>query len=543
MKRKLTLLAILAFMLALFLCACDPTEKKPPDGTDDDGWSVIDSPSMNDIYTKFLGGFTSIATEFSRTKLNTSPKVSLDSKLKVGVNGNDFWATMKLNYNNNEKQNLMFAFELTSKEDSYEDLVLGLFVYQEQMYVAFGQTKFSLSFNSKAWESFFPFDYNTNTSVSNAAMLLGSTLVNSVNPVGKFRMNGTNEEYNYVFTLDVPQSLSKLFKYMQNNQESVDEKTMSDFEKIISGLFGVTVQDIVDGKFPESTIKLDFTTSNRKISALDASLKIEDIKNGEDTLLAGSKLALDVKLDTFAISKQNVGIPFVNSEYAAERTKYVDYIDNAFRVKLNSTKQIDSNTVNEYEVDVTAKVFQEDSLDNYAFVEYKNKKTNVIDTALYIYKNVAYLYETVGGEFVCKLSMPLDLSDVSTKTIENDFGTNSKIDWISAIGYLLRSIRIGSDAITLKHGSGFFEHVWFNVYDMLAYVNSHFEEDILEITEVKNFVEFVTKKAAVITFEYDIPFLLLVPDNDEDLAIAIERLLSAEPEIVLTEKVTELIPE
>lgn len=531
MKKKLALFAVLCLILAMALCACEKTEK-PPENPPNDGWQVIQSPSMSDIYTKFLGGFTSIASEFSRTKLNSSPKVSLDGKLKVGVNENDFYAVMKMNYDNNKKQDMMLSFQLTTTEDSYDDMVLGLFVYREKIYIAFGETKFSLNLKADSWSSFFPFDYNTSTSVSNAAMLLSSTLVNAEDPEGKHRLNGANEEYKYTVNLDLPKSLQRLLAYVKNNADSVDIGDLSGYGDILSSIFGVTLEDIADGNFPVSSLKLNFTTSNMKISGLDISLDIDDV--GDGTLFEEKDMKLDLHLDTLKISKQNVSIPFVNTDYNEERAKYVYYVDNAFRIKLDSEKQVGSVKKN-YEVDITAKIFQDDVMDNYAFIEYRDKSAQKIERAVYAYRNVAYFYERSGEDLVCTLSMPFDLSEIASKTVANDFGTDESFNWLTAIGYFIGAFRIGEEKIDFKYGPGFYEQVWFNFDDMLAFVDDKFEESLLEMPEIEDFIDFATRQSSVIGFRYDTAFLLLVPDSDERLAEVIERLETAQPQRTLTE--------
>ena len=133
-KKLIFFVVVLVILAAVVLVSCnndEKTEPKPP-VDDTEGWKEISNPVMSDVYNRFLGGFTTVATEFSQTKLNRSPKLSAEGKLKLLVNDNPFWATVKMNYDNNSKSDLMLSFELSTKEDSYEDNVLGFFVYKEK---------------------------------------------------------------------------------------------------------------------------------------------------------------------------------------------------------------------------------------------------------------------------------------------------------------------------------------------------------------------------------------------------------------------------
>lgn len=537
MRKKLIFLTVILVLLAaVVLVSCDGDKGNdtdpPSDNTSDEGWKTISNPVMSDVYNRFLGGFTSVATEFSRTKLNRSPKLSAEGKLKLLVNDNPFWASVKMNYDNNSKSDLMLAFELSTEEDSYEDNVLGFFIYKEQAYLAIGETKFSMNLTSDKWATFFPFDMPVDIQTSKLALVLSSILVNKSDPVGKTRMNGINEEFNYVINIDLPKSLKNLFAYITGTDFDIDIGDITAYETIITNLFGVTFDDIMEGNFPNSSLKLDFTTSNMRISNLSAALDVEKINSQNGSSMLGDKFDLALDLNKFEISKQsNVAIPFVNSDYTDERENYVYYVDNAFRLNINSDKDVDGTTV-PYEMVVTAKVLQEKSIDNYLFVEYKNKSTSETDRAFYIYQDIAYVYERKEEGLICTLSMPLDISDVTTKVISNDFGTDKSFNWLDAISYIIGALQVNSDNIKLSYDPEFYTSVWFNMTDMIDYIDGHYAENLRELEETASLINFI-KMPSVLSFRYDVAFLMMVEDQDAELTETIEFVLASEPLLTL----------
>ena len=537
MRKKLIFLTVILVLLAaVVLVSCDGDKGNdtdpPSDNTSDEGWKTISNPVMSDVYNRFLGGFTSVATEFSRTKLNRSPKLSAEGKLKLLVNDNPFWASVKMNYDNNSKSDLMLAFELSTEEDSYEDNVLGFFIYKEQAYLAIGETKFSMNLTSDMWATFFPFDMPVDIQTSKLALVLSSILVNKSDPVGKTRMNGINEEFNYVINIDLPKSLKNLFAYITGTDLDIDIGDITAYETIITNLFGVTFDDIMEGNFPNSSLKLDFTTSNMRISNLSAALDVEKINSQNGSSMLGDKFDLALDFNKIEISKQsNVAIPFVNSDYTDERKNYVYYVDNAFRLNINSDKDVDGTTV-PYEMVVTAKVLQEKSINNYLFVEYKNKSTSETDRAFYIYQDIAYVYERKEEGLICTLSMPLDISDVTTKVISNDFGTDKSFNWLDAISYIIGALQVNSDNIKLSYDPEFYTSVWFNMTDMIDYIDGHYAENLRELEETASLINFI-KMPSVLSFRYDVAFLMMVEDQDAELKETIEFVLASEPLLTL----------
>ena len=541
MKKKMFLLFAVVVTLMLALVGCGETDKPKPNKNNDDkgGWTVIESPSMTDVYKTFLSGFTSIAGEFSKSKLKTSPKVSADASFNLSANKNSFWASMRLNYNNNTPETTMLSFELFPNENSSaEDLTFGAYIYREQLFLQFGEsTKFSLDLKASQWAAYFPFD-NTDVSMDKLALFLSSAIVTSEDTKGKSRMNGLAEEYNYVLNIDLSKSLKNLL-----SSGEISGSDLNSYGEIVSGVFGVTIDEIKAGEFPKSNVKVDFTTSNRKMSAFNMDLEMDEIKNKSGTVFGEDSLKLNLEMQKFAISKDSVSVPFVLDENKENRDTFVYYKDNAFKLTFDSYVQVEENAQpKKYLADFKAKVFQEDSTDNYAFVEMKDPDTKKPQEGIYVYKNTAYIYTTENGEYVCKVSFPLDLSLIANKTVNNDFvpaDQRKSINWLDAAGYIIKNVKVEKKGIGFFYDNDFYKNIWINMYDMLDYIDDLFEENLYEQADIIYFCNLMIKNPSELYFSYDKAFIKVVADNDAELTAIKTMLTDAEPQTTLTQKSAE----
>lgn len=537
MKKKLFFLLTLVALLALSLLACSPASNTPGGNkTNDaqkDGWKEIQSPNMTDVYTKFLGGFTSIAGEFTKSRLKTSPRVSTDGLFKLSVNDNVFWGDLRFNYNNITPKTAMLSFELCKDDnDDAGDVVLGAYLYEEKVYLQIGTTKFSLDLKASDWAGFFPLN-DIDASLDKVALFLSTVIVTSKDTVGKSRMNGLYEEYKYSLEIDLARSLQNLLS------GDISGSDLQKYGIVISSLVGVGVDEIKNGDFPKSSLKIDFTTFNMKLSALCLDLHMDEIKNQSGTILGDDKLNLTVDVKELNVGKENVSVPFVLDANAQNRQSFIYYRDNAFKLNFD-TDIVAPDGNKQYVADIKAKVFQPDNLNNYVFVELKNPATQKAEEGLYVYKNIAYLFTTEEDRYVCKVSMPLDLSEIATKTVNNDFYPDTVgPEVIDALGYVMKNLKVGNRALEFKFDSDFYKYVWFNMNDMLKYIDELFAESIYDIEAVKKFVALTTKYSANLKFDYDEEFILIVPDGDRELTDITNMLSTAEAAITLSSAVSD----
>lgn len=541
MKKKLFFVLAVVVVLMMALSACDLSGgsntgggSKPDDKKNNDGWTTITSPSATEVYKSFLSGFTSIAGEFSKSKLKTSPKVSVDGAFLVEANKNTFWASVRMNYNNNSPADAMVSMELFPDDKAKADeLVFGCYLYKEKIFLQFGETtKFSLDLKASQWAPYFPLD-NTDVSLDKLAMFLGATLVSSKDTVGKSRMNGLVEEYNYVLNIDLAKSLKNLL-----SSSEISKTDLAGYGEIISGVFGVTIDEIKAGEFPKSSLKIDFTTVNMKMSAFNMNLEMDEIKNKSGTVFGDDELKLTMELQKLSIGKDSVSVPFVLDENESNRNQFVYYKDNAFQISFDATVVSDDGQSEVYATQFKAKVFQEDPADNYAFVEVKDHDTGNVLEGMYVYKNIAYIYTLEDSEYKCKVSFPFDLTLAATKTVSNDFVAEEdrkSINWVDALGYLIKNLKVESKSLVFYYDNDFYNHVWVNMYDMLNYFNAKFEEDMLNQPAIKHFADLILNNSAEISFAYDEAFITVLGDNDESLIAIRNMLTSAQPELTFSE--------
>lgn len=540
MNKKIIYLILFSLLIAVLLCACDPkTPPKTDDPIIDDGWKEIKSVTAADVYTKMLGGFTTIATDFSKSSLKSSPKVSVDGKLKFSANGNVFWVTLKGNYNNLAPADLMLALEISTEEDSYEDNVLALYIYKEKLNIALGETKFSMTLKADAWNGFFPFDMSLDSSddVQKVALLLAATLeLKDETIAGKQRMNGTVEELNYEFQINLPKSLKKIHDYLKLNTDESYQDVLDKFGMIIINIFGVTMEDIAAGEFPTSSVKVNFTTADRKISAFSFNLDVDEYDAGETMLFAGNGLKLDLELIKFTTSKKdNVSIDFVvNTE---KQQEFIYYVDNVFNISADVVKKIEGVDKN-YKMCITAKIFQDNAEENFVFIEYKNSSDKV-ERAIYVYNNIGYYYNIVGDKLECVYSFAFDLTQTAYDIVNNQLNGTAQLNWLNMISYFIGSLKINDDEVRLFVTENFYEYVAYNFEDAIDYFDALYQENIREIDEFIEFYNFLLSNTSVIHIDYDKNILSIYPDDDMNIGLMIYNLEHAVPQKTLTPVVQE----
>ncbi len=527
MKRHLVYLVLIMVLMAILLCACEP--KKPIEQViPEDGWITLSTVTPSDVYTKLLGGFTSIAGDFSKSSIRQSPKLSVDTKLKLVVNNNPFWVTLKANYLNTAPADTMLALEVSTEEDKYTSNILEVYLYKEKLSIGIGETKISFAMPADNWTSAFPFDIALDSSdaVQKTAILLAQTVdLEDESIVGKTRLNGTVEEYCFDFKIVLPTTLKKIFDFINNNTDATYKDIVDKYGAIITNIFGVTMDEVRTGDFPDSTVKLSFTTSSRKISAFKLNFDVDISKQKDTMLFPGENLKIDLELMKFVTSKKdNVSIDFVVNN--AKQSKYISYVDKAFKVSADMTMY--GATQLDYKLNVTAKIFQKDSIDNYLFLEVLNSK-NAIVKAVYFYKNRCFYYDWVNNKLECVYKFYLDVSEVAAKIVDNDFKNDkgeplSQLNVLNMVSYFIGSLRINDDGVRLIVKDDFFTNVWFNFDNLVDYINSLYVEDLAEITELVVARDFLAKNHYSLFIEYSQSLIKVLEDTDTEITNITNKL-------------------
>ena len=585
-KRGLLLICtLLLLMVAAVFCACgggggSSSSGGSKDNTKKEKWITTTDQTKSAVCSKFLSSFTTIAKDLSVDELNKGNRtVGLSSLIKVKLNDNDFYLAVKIKYNYKDPDNTMASLELSDKEikeNEYDpdDLLFGMYLCpradrdtypgQQMLYVAVGSTKFSIDIETAAWNRFFPFHYKETVSsgslTDDPGWVLASILrLKNENFTQRKREVGTVTEYNFVLDVDVTRTLQQVVqfvdsdlgkKFIDNPQEIYDA-----LDEIFTGVFGVTAKDVNDGNLADSSLKIDFTTSlANKISALEATLKVDDSKN-TGTIFGGEDMEIGISLKRFDIKNFNdVPFPFINDANKQERNNYLYFLDKGFRLQVNQSRLL-KETHEDYEMTITAKIFQGERKENFAFMTYKDASGLAVMGA--VYQDVGYLFKRVDGEMVCTLSVPLDISTIAEMVVDNAFEKlvvneegdpvldkegnvqyekAASLNVLSAVGYLLSALRINPDDVRFSIDHDLFTSVWYNFFAAIDYLNDRFDEDLYELDEVKEFMDFVIDSRFVVYFPYDKPFLTLVGNDDADLQAAIRLVTETEPLLRLEEK-------
>lgn len=550
MKKSLFFVVmILLFITAFSLFGCGIFDKKtdtPPKVDEDYTWQTIESPTPTDVYSRLLSGFMNVATDFSKKSLASSPILGADAKLKITMSDLVLWVSFKANYDNNAKNNTMFAFELSTKEDSYDDVVIGIYMCPEMqqgktesipvIYVTLGTTRFKFNMPVSQWDNIFPIDMALDNSkaINNVAGFMYMVLAVKDDKInGKTRLNGLIEEYNYNFSLDLAGTLSKVQGYLAKNED--DTELITKINNIFANVLGLSVENITKGNVPESELDIDFTIANTKLSALNLNIQIDQSGEYANTLFKGEDINLDIELLKFSTSKAKIPIEFINS--TEKRKAFVDYLsgDYTFKLTLDIEKIINLETkaTKDYTVEISAKVFQEDSMTNFMLIEFYEKSSNALEKALYVYNNEFYTFDTIENNLVCTTKMPLDLSALAEAVVNNTFGDNPKtgqFNLFDTISYVLGVLKMDSNGFLFNINNKVFSNIWFNYEQMLTYVDSLMVEDIFSTEyKLKDFESFITDYDTIANFVFDTEFLSMILNDDAIITAAISRMQNAVP--------------
>lgn len=543
-KRPILAVLLMLFVVALLVSGCDFFGKDPkptPPNEDENLWQNIESPTPTDVYKQLLAGVMNVTTDFSLKNLESSPVLGTDAKLKLTMNDADLWLTLKGNYDHRNRENTMLCLEITTVEDSYDDVVIAVYLCKEVMYITLGDTKFKFNMPSERWENAFPFNMALDNSqmINRVSMLLHMVLAVKDDKInGKTRLNGLIEEYNYNFSLDLAGTLSKVQIHLINNQGDVD--LISKINKIFANVLGLSVKHIEAGNVPESQLDIDFTISNNKLSAFSSNIHIDQSGEYANTLFKGEDINLDIELVKFSTSKSNISIDFVNSE--EKQSKFIDYLrgDYSFKLALDVRKMLDGNNFKDYQMVLAAKIFQEDSNNNFLLLEFYDKNTSNLEKVLYFYDKHFYTFDTIANELVCTTKGEMDISELADSVYKNNFNgveSNGSFNLFDTISYVLGVLKMDTSGFLFNINKKLFEDIWFNYQPMLNYVNSLFEEDIFS-SEYKlgEFLSFLTEDDTIANFVFEDKFLSMMEDSNQLIVNAIERMAQAEPPYTFTRK-------
>ena len=536
MKRNIFILIVLLLALSAVFCACFPdntgnsgnhndnTDKNDDANKDkNDGWEdkIVE---LQDMYIDFLSAFLNVAYEASSNKIDVNKQITGDIKFKFSVNDNDFWLACKGKYDETDpskiREKAIMSLDLTNDESmSVESKLLSACIYNDELYIAIGTNKVKFSLANSHWTEYFPYEMENYKSddLKTIATALSTIIKFKEDPVVKYRRNSTKEEYKYSLNINLKETLISLLAnlnvFIKAGESNI---SIQEIKNLVSSVLGITLDELNEGKIPDSSLTLDYYISGKKIADLLAKFEL-DISGTENYLIDEDTLVLELDMENVEITNDwnnGVKIDFVTNR--EERESYQSYGDAIYDFSIPIDIYDDSHNAvsNNHSLNIMTRVFQDDNTENFVFCEYYNTELESIDKALYVYKNKAYIYSVPenGTEAECVYRFDIDLSEIAKKIISNDLGGEKTLDIYALIAYLLGNITINEEEIRLAITPDFFDKVWYNFSDLVNYVDE--ESGILDNEETIEFIEFITTTEILFSLEYENENLLTIIEED-----------------------------
>lgn len=480
-KKAMLYLIFVIIALALLLCSCG--EKKNPDvnpggsqpggqqNLERDGWIALSNIDNKDMYASFLYGFTSVAYDLSYDKV-LNKQYSASGKIGLTLNGSDFYLSVKGKYDDkNKRDKAILSAELSTEETIKNDnRIFSAFVFKDKLYLAIGSSKVSFDISTLGWDEYYPYKMENydKQKLSMIAGFLNTNMKLKTPPVGYHRTNSNKEEYKYSLDIDFATSMANVSKSI-GDLTSNDTKLVTRIQSFIANILGISVEDVQSGNFPGGSVKMDFFTSGNNIQTLSLDMDVVLGETGKK-LYGSNDLAIKVELKDFKINKDDYSMSIINDEI----DDYTEYSKAVYDASIpiaiynaDGKKQSD-----DYDLRIITRVFQSDPANNFVFFEYYDTKKEIADRALYVYNNILYIVLYEDGEYVCKYTMPCDLSDTASRVLGNNLNGEAQADPFYIIAYVLKSLAMDKNGISFAINKEFFDKIWYNFSDLVSYLDS-----------------------------------------------------------------------
>ncbi|MBO4538983.1 MAG: hypothetical protein J5781_01790 [Clostridia bacterium] len=567
-KIVILFLTTLCVVLALMLCSCslfsgNGSDDKGGGGGDDtkqssDGWK---STEVEGIYTALLLGGTNVAYQGSQKAIEDNNGVlTIDSKVKLTLNGNSLWVVLKGKYKNSyPKDNTIFSLEICTEETpSVDNRVVAMYMYQNNLYIALGKdfadsekgknNKVKVSLSNIAWDQYFPFkmDKLTSGDISAIAGVLSSNIVtNKPNTAEKRRVDGV-DEYRYNMDIDVSESVAGLFGAIAEIK-SLNMDFIKKAKSFVAVLFGVDESKLLSGQLPASNMKICFETHNAIISSFNIDFDID--VSGTTMLFSNGKMTGNASMEKLTLGKdyKSMSIPFATGDYSAERDKYVSFTGSIFSISI-PLDEYKNTAMKQSTLKLTSRFFQGVGQQDLIFAEYRDQSTGKLISGVYGYNNILYFFSAKNddNEYRCLCSIDVhDLGDLANMIVGNSFditteGNQNSFEPSKLLAYIIQGVSIDKTAIRFSIKPSFYTDVWYNFDALCKFVNSMTEENLLEVEGIRDFYNYVTTNEVIMTFRTDVPILNIVNDNDTDFRQVVSMLNAVSEDTRLTP--TEVLP-
>ncbi len=496
MKKAVMIIITLLLIMTLF-AACDGNGNEPPNNENgnnggNDSWKPIEREDANAMFTRLLRGVKESVDNISKGKVNDmNPLFSIDSRAKVKVNDLTLWMDFKMNYNLQNPDDLRMGIEVLNEEQ--DAVVLGIYFYKEYLYIKMadgeaGELKYPL--DTSIIQTFFPLEMNT-FDIKHYSTVLTSLIRINGDITGRTRMYGHIAEYEYRFEVNLANTLERLVSTMSPGGilQEFDSETLS---LIIQRIMGVSFEDISNGNIPESSIIIEFSLSDDKLTSFKADLLVDQEGESKNVLFGGDVINMTFDLEKLVIKRGGAGsienfvsIPFFANN---EHVSYPLYGDQSFGIQLNITQKGEEEEEDQdYIITGEVKLDLEEIISNELLFEIKDTDGNKLWGA-YIYRNMFYIYNSTQGDFQKVIEFPIDIMDIYEKiregNIQEDDTPIEKKDVMEYVAYFVGALRFHEQKLSFRIDRDFYDMLLPNFEEFFTYADEVLEDiDLIQELE------------------------------------------------------------
>ena len=543
--KHILLLTVVVVLLSLTLCACGG-EKKPSGGgggggnNNNDKWEY--ATDQTEVYVKLISATQNALKDFSTEKMNAKsrPQTSFEVIAPLKINEYEYTINFKgkydcgtddlktsTEYKTIDEKLRKKTIAAITLDDSNKKEVMAIYLYNNELYVQIGESKVKFDAAYMDWPEFFPLRLTLLDSQKIKG--LANTFVSCINLIESVKTYTEKDIAYYKVNVDLPKTIVSLL-----SQANLFLDSTESLENIIKVLFGISQdQEISTSTLPQMSSSVEFSIAKDALNDINVGISV-DLSHTQSFLVDGNQLNITASLDAINIYdtyNAPFTIDFIKDQDYKDFESYSQaiYVLDLKATPYNITTGQKEN--DEYCINVISRVFQDDAKDDFLFFEYENKTTNKVESALYVYDDIAYFYLTVDGNLECVYQLPIPLGEVASKVVstENQFSSSEdkkNLDIISLIGYILKYTGFSNDGISFEINNSFFKDIWYNFDDVLVYANGlDPDTDILDPESLPyEFFYELSHRTIVALLAIDEPFMYTTTFDDSEITSIIEKL-------------------
>lgn len=553
--KKTLLVAIIALLACFMLVSCGMfgSDDPPDDSGNKPGGDVPWDESNPDASTAFASLLESVYNSLNDVSTNTIPSkktaLTLDTEFGLSLNENAFTVAVKGKYQYKgatELPTVMLSAEIINVDTNA--VILGAYygkptgVSEETLYIQIndgksGKLKFNIN-NKSAVNNFFPIKNFKQDSIVTLSTALGTIIDIKGQITAKNRTYGTIPESQYSMDINLSTTLKKLAQIFlgQNTQVDLDklfesEEDQAAFEKIIESVFGMSLDKIVSGNLPASTLSLSYASSNKLLTSLNLGVSIPANTGMAGSLFGGKKVDLELSMNKLDITNNynsDVGMKFFTQNTYQQ---YKDFINvdgtsspssYGITLELMST-EISSDTAEEYDVRLEFSLF--DGVGAGVKQEILLEVSIAGETepywGIYFKDGDVYIYLIDEDSFKYSAQRVYRGKDAMTiiDGLKDQIGTavNTKMGMMQIVASVLSAMQIGKDSLILNADEALINTFVLDMDDLIDVLATALEIDLVsELASLGvDIPGYVSDHKFKITIAFDDEFIYELKDEIE----------------------------